>query len=163
GDPPFASTFAWLISIVPSTAPDDAANASIAAATKNSAAGSFRFTARFLLRRWRSLRRWRPHQSAALAFPRRIVPGRPQNGPFAGSGPFVTDAPHLSQITVRKKITYDWAVATAAQYQDPLAREASIKTLAGAAPANGGRGPNTGCRGHPCPRRCGTHGGFRIQ
>src|ERR1019366_8815679 len=22
---------------------------------------------------------------------------------------------------------------------------------------------NSGCRGHPCPRRCGTHGGFRIQ
>src|SRR5258708_1009731 len=21
----------------------------------------------------------------------------------------------------------------------------------------------TGCRGHPCPGRCGTHGGFRIQ
>src|SRR5258708_9443482 len=21
----------------------------------------------------------------------------------------------------------------------------------------------TGCRGHPCPRRCGTHGGFRIK
>ena len=23
--------------------------------------------------------------------------------------------------------------------------------------------PFTGCRGHPCPRRCGTHGGFHIQ
>src|SRR5271156_3052251 len=22
---------------------------------------------------------------------------------------------------------------------------------------------STGCRGHPCPRRCGTHGGFRIK
>src|SRR5260370_4558644 len=22
---------------------------------------------------------------------------------------------------------------------------------------------STGCRGHPCPRRCGTHGGLRIQ
>jgi hypothetical protein len=21
----------------------------------------------------------------------------------------------------------------------------------------------TGCRGYPCPRRCGTHGGFRIK
>jgi len=23
--------------------------------------------------------------------------------------------------------------------------------------------PVTGCRGHPCPRRCGTHGGCRIK
>src|SRR5258708_24052480 len=22
---------------------------------------------------------------------------------------------------------------------------------------------STGCRGHPCPRRCGTHGGFCIK
>src|ERR1700684_4569093 len=30
-----------------------------------------------------------------------------------------------------------------------------------------GRSPasflTTGCRGHPCPRRCGTHGGFHIK